>query len=483
MVQNIEDKYSIFYSWQSDLPNSTNRSFIEKAMKKAIKTINSDETIDIIPRIDKDTEGVPGSPDIKKVIFDKISNSKIFVADVSIINIASETRKTPNPNVLIELGYAMNAINYDSVILVMNTAFGNNDNLPFDLKTHRIMNYHCEEKLEKKSDARNKLAKEFERAIKLIFLENLTPKVSEYESIKSSLEHALNENKSNKKIVSKKCCSFLIKELEGNFTVCPGDNDEQYLVDSLRDSVSVIKQFSEIIHLISDFEDVESFRGFLTSYSEIFDHYCNPTDFRGVPTAIEFDYYKFIGYELLVIITSILLNNKNWELLKELFRFKFNLKNYRNNKSIVTYEYATQSVMFDEYFSKNYSGTVISPQGKFVRISCDEFDLTNVISFQDFIEADLLLYLRSQFNSGNIGRPPKWMPWSFTYIEENLPAFIQKMHYVDYAKHIFEVLEISGVEEFNKEFPQIIEYAFKLCKCYGYVFFSAALQVDKIHTE
>ena len=35
-------KVSIFYSWQSDLPSKTNRSFIEDAIKKALKSINKD---------------------------------------------------------------------------------------------------------------------------------------------------------------------------------------------------------------------------------------------------------------------------------------------------------------------------------------------------------------------------------------------------------------------------------------------------------
>lgn len=36
--------YTIFYSWQSDLPNNSNRSFIEVAIKKAIKKV---KTLDI----------------------------------------------------------------------------------------------------------------------------------------------------------------------------------------------------------------------------------------------------------------------------------------------------------------------------------------------------------------------------------------------------------------------------------------------------
>ena len=96
----------VFYSWQSDLPNATNRSFIQLALEKAAKSIASDKTVDDVPIIDRDTQGVPGSPHIAKTIFQKIDVADVFVADVSIVG-GSIERPAPNPNVLIELGYAL----------------------------------------------------------------------------------------------------------------------------------------------------------------------------------------------------------------------------------------------------------------------------------------------------------------------------------------------------------------------------------------
>lgn len=107
----------VFYSWQSDLPNKTNRSFIEKALENAIKTIRKDDTIEVEPFIDRDTLGVGGSPDISRTIFEKIETCQIFVCDISIINQGSEFRRTPNPNVLIELGYALKTLGENRICL------------------------------------------------------------------------------------------------------------------------------------------------------------------------------------------------------------------------------------------------------------------------------------------------------------------------------------------------------------------------------
>lgn len=132
----------IFYSWQSDLPNPTNRSLIERALEQAGKQLRSEKVLSVEPVIDRDTQGIAGTPDISSSIFSKIAEADFFVADVSIIN--SDTpagRPTPNPNVLIELGYAIGVKGWQRIILVHNLAYGGHDQLPFDLRQRRTVTY------------------------------------------------------------------------------------------------------------------------------------------------------------------------------------------------------------------------------------------------------------------------------------------------------------------------------------------------------
>jgi hypothetical protein len=50
-------KVIIFYSWQSDLPNATNRAFIERAILKAIKTIKAEEETVLEPCLEREQRG------------------------------------------------------------------------------------------------------------------------------------------------------------------------------------------------------------------------------------------------------------------------------------------------------------------------------------------------------------------------------------------------------------------------------------------
>lgn len=134
-------KRTVFYSWQSDTDSSGNRNLIEDALKRALKSIKRDGDTLIDPVLDRDTSGVPGAPAITDTIFSKIAVADIFIADVTITNPDAPARKTANPNVLIELGFAISTLGWDRILLVQNTAFGPPEELPFDLRGRRIVQY------------------------------------------------------------------------------------------------------------------------------------------------------------------------------------------------------------------------------------------------------------------------------------------------------------------------------------------------------
>jgi hypothetical protein len=151
--------YTVFYSWQSDIDNNLNRSFIQDALEKAVKNISSQKKISFDAVVDRDTYGIPGSPSIVESITQKIAKSDVFVCDISIVNSTSEGRLTPNPNVLFELGYASAILGWDRIILVQNIAFGGPEKLSFDLRGRRILSYSIDATSENRSEVKDELKK------------------------------------------------------------------------------------------------------------------------------------------------------------------------------------------------------------------------------------------------------------------------------------------------------------------------------------
>lgn len=185
-----------FYSWQSDLPNNTNRSFIESALSVALKELSKDTELIEAERngeitLDKDTEGVPGTPPITQTILNKISKCSVFVPDVSFVGQTNKGKMVPNANVMIEYGWALRSLTGDRIVSVMNTAFGDPEEhkLPFDLQhlrwpiRYKISgNENAEDRKKEKQRFKSALLKELKAV--LIQNSNLEPVQSLFEPSK-----------------------------------------------------------------------------------------------------------------------------------------------------------------------------------------------------------------------------------------------------------------------------------------------------------
>lgn len=173
---------TVFYSWQNDLPKPTNRYFLQAAIKRAVQRIAAGGNVERALRMDEATTGVPGAPDIAATIFSKIDNAAALIADVSLVNTGAvatdgaSLRPTPNPNVLVEVGYALKAMGAERLILVVNTAYGPVEQLPFDLRPRRVVPYHLPPGANKAS-AREKLVRQLVEALTTILAMPFVPRL------------------------------------------------------------------------------------------------------------------------------------------------------------------------------------------------------------------------------------------------------------------------------------------------------------------
>jgi len=139
---------TVFYSWQSDLPYDVGREPIQLALIAAIGLVADDATLIVRPELDFDTEGLPGSPSVVSAILRKIDESTVFVGDVTPTFkrfTEGAERISPNPNVLLELGYALKRLGRERILLVLNSAYGSPEQLPFDLRGDRIIPFRLGE--------------------------------------------------------------------------------------------------------------------------------------------------------------------------------------------------------------------------------------------------------------------------------------------------------------------------------------------------
>lgn len=135
----------VFWSWQSDTPKREGQDFVRDALSKAIDIAGTelDLTDAERPELDSGTKGTKGMVDIAATILTKIAASSVFVADLTPLAETEAGKALPNPNVLIELGWAMHKPGYQYVIAVFNEASGYTvEDLPFDIRGRLVIPYN-----------------------------------------------------------------------------------------------------------------------------------------------------------------------------------------------------------------------------------------------------------------------------------------------------------------------------------------------------
>ena len=134
----------VFWSWQNDIDPKSCRHFVRDALAEAVKEVGDEMGLDDAerPELDHDTKDEPGMVDIAATILNKASECAVFVADLTPIGRTDDGKALPNPNVLIELGWALNKPGFRRIIPIVNTANGfSPEDLPFDIRHKRVICY------------------------------------------------------------------------------------------------------------------------------------------------------------------------------------------------------------------------------------------------------------------------------------------------------------------------------------------------------
>jgi hypothetical protein len=159
----------IFYSWISDPSRDGNRMFVFRALKQALCQAAEQSGVSAEQAEVLQCDRFATPTDIARFIVETIPTCHALVGDVSFINVASEdqTRRTPNPNTMFEVGLATQCLGPGKVILVFNTDSGSMADLPFDVRNHVVLTWSG-------SDSLAQLARALRDPIETVFRNYLT---------------------------------------------------------------------------------------------------------------------------------------------------------------------------------------------------------------------------------------------------------------------------------------------------------------------
>ncbi|MBR4678942.1 MAG: hypothetical protein IKO99_13175 [Bacteroidales bacterium] len=331
-------KKTIFFSWASDFNSSiSHKEMILNCLKIAailkgnkelsvISTSVTDEEIHIVEyELNEDSQLIPkeyeiqtatsgelGSPSIKDTIFDRIARCSLYVCDVSIaisekeINLNTEQnaiipklsdkkngRKSPNPNVMIELGYAIHTLGWNKILMFFDSSEYKPEDLPFDIKQHVPVFFK---------------SKDIDR-----FLETCKRKCNNFRELQEQYIHNAN-------------IKIIIDKLVDNFDSLDTliEDEMQFRIDSI--FLSLLKSYSDVLYCLeSDYYGLDHLLNISTSELESLIHRADGLFFGN----ISYPYKDFCKdnnktYQLDKIIDLLITSNiykKSW--IKVLIKLKY----------------------------------------------------------------------------------------------------------------------------------------------------------------
>ncbi len=434
--------FTIFYSWQSDLPSAANRNFIENALKNAAKVIRKDDSIEVEPVIDRDTQGVPGSPDITETIFTKIENAYVFVCDVTPISQNAHTRPCPNPNVLVELGYAIKCLGTERIIMVLNTAYGKPEHLPFDLRMRRVLTYDMSADHNERAPERKSLERKLEYAIRLLVEEAVHNPAAFTQNVILETIAIIQESRPDVDIHIRKTFISLVQQIDQlapDFSL--NEEPDELLVQALSNALPVVEEFAQIAQSIAEMDSFNAAWGYYKGFESLLQRYYLPQGFQGSFHETDFDFYKFIGHELFVTFFSFLIRENRWEVIENLLYEEFLVEHTR--RRMESFSFISSHVRLLERRNQKLERRRKSLHATLLNDRHTEGILADIVPMQQFMDADFFLFLR----------PEGWSAWSVVYLQE-IPRFILEAKRISYAKQLCQSLNLEKISQLRERFDE-----------------------------
>jgi hypothetical protein len=443
-------KATIFYSWQSDLPSSTNRSLIQDALERAAKTIRADDSLAVEPVLDRDTQNVSGAPDIAQTIFQKIEKSTAFVADVTIIN-PGLGRPTPNPNVLLEAGYAFRALGSARTVLIFNTANGPIEALPFDLRMRRVLSYHLPPGSEDKPEQRKKLQTGLEMALRAILTNVATQ--SAVEAAPSPADSAIESIETGAASQGPLCAKVIppiakrVAELTPKLRREEIERWDDELVSAIQQTLPLVTDFARVADAAALHDSREGALGLFRGFAPLFTQYNYTSITGGSFYEVQFDLPKFVGHELMVTLFSALIAARRWDAVAALCRETVMVPNAGSrhpSETPVTYIFASEHLKLLDHRNDRLKSRRLSLHADLLQERHEAGELAYLCPWQSFQDADIFLFLRSALPPEKLDIWDIWRPWSAAILSR-CPGFLREAVQREKAEALRKALGLQTV--------------------------------------
>lgn len=190
-------------------------------------------------------------------------------------------------------------------------------------------------------------------------------------------------------------------------------------------------EFVEVIRAVANYSRDERDSSMLHAFFERLIPYFSPLPDVQSYTEWMFDNFKFFGQELFLYTAAILIKEERWSLLDAIVERPYYSERMASfgNDELVGFDEFNAHLPLIEHRNKNLAGhNWYSPAGHLIK----ERSVGSGVSFEDLVEADVVLYVRSELAAQNatadMWGPRVWYPDTLVHRQHRhrgLPIFVR----------------------------------------------------------
>jgi serine/threonine protein kinase len=230
-----------------------------------------------------------------------------------------------------------------------------------------------------------------------------------------------------------------------------GPHDEQ-LVAAIDESVTLVLEFQKVASAVARMNASEEALALYKGFRGILENFRLARGFSGHFRESDFDYYRFLGHELMACLFALLIRHDRWPIVSELVEDAIYVDNPENGETHMKgFEYASDFVFLLDHRNQRLKLQRLSLHADILNQRHTSTSLAELVPTDWLTDADFFLYLRSIFSNSedDIQYPKFWRPWSTIHSPPGSPRFLQEAVVKKYAQKLLRPLGVSDIEEFR----------------------------------
>ena len=160
------------------------------------------------------------------------------------------------------------------------------------------------------------------------------------------------------------------------------------------------------------------------------------------------DGYKFLIYEMFVSFIAALMKYERWNFIGEIL--SKNLFIDKHDSGYIRFEKINYKIeSLDEVRNQRLNLNACTITGNLIQERFNEGQLSKILTHNEFLEADYLLFLRSIIDKKRL-----WKPFSCIYLQHKVPSLMRKSVDYYFALNLLKIFNVKQLSELKEKIAQ-----------------------------